>query len=292
MHRYAERDSASTWAIVDGLSVYNASLGMHNIKSEGVTFAFCYVRAVHFTITTLSTVGYGDIRPYGDLETTFELIVVVTSACIFASIIGSIAAYFANADTSGQVAFKADLRKMKRYMKYREIPDALQTSILNHFFSLYQRQQGHDMDDILNVLPLPLRLKIALHVHRDVIMNVNILRLADRNLQSHVAMALKPQVCMPGDYIYRAGDIGREVYLVNSGKVIVSYPDKKFPDVTLPSGGIFGNYTLNSVSGARRSTARALTNCDLFLLPKHKLEDIVQLFPEQKNRKGLVESNS
>ena len=45
--------------------------------------------SVHLVITTISSVGYGDIWPQTPLETHKAHVVVVTGACLFASLIGA-----------------------------------------------------------------------------------------------------------------------------------------------------------------------------------------------------------
>ena len=43
----------------------------------------CYIRSFYLVITTISTVGYGDISPVTPLETIYENAVVLTGACFF-----------------------------------------------------------------------------------------------------------------------------------------------------------------------------------------------------------------
>ena len=61
--------------------------------SATVGLATCYARSFYMVITTISTVGYGDIRPNTDLETLWQLVVVVSGACGFATLIGSFTAF-------------------------------------------------------------------------------------------------------------------------------------------------------------------------------------------------------
>jgi hypothetical protein len=100
---------AKTWAIVDGLT------------RPDVTRSDIYMRAFYFVITALSTVGYGDIRPYANVETVFQLIVILTGACCFAGSIGSITMYFAHMDETGLGAYKSKMARIKHYMKYRQV---------------------------------------------------------------------------------------------------------------------------------------------------------------------------
>ena len=129
LHRYFERNEPSTWATMDGLSDYNATTGEHNIINPEYSGFECYVRGVYFTITVLSTVGYGDIRPYTNLETIWQLMVILGGSCLFAVLIGTIQAFFTQRDSSGELAFRSKMHKMKAYMKYREIPRDLQVCV-------------------------------------------------------------------------------------------------------------------------------------------------------------------
>ena len=45
-----------------------------------------YVNAFHFIVTTMSTIGYGDIKPYGKYERLFVIIVEFTVLLIFSLI--------------------------------------------------------------------------------------------------------------------------------------------------------------------------------------------------------------
>ena len=45
-----------------------------------------YVNAFHFIVTTMSTIGYGDIKPYSENERLFVIIVEFTVLLIFSLI--------------------------------------------------------------------------------------------------------------------------------------------------------------------------------------------------------------
>ena len=68
IHRYMERDQEKTWATVDGVATFNATSGEHNVFHER---SYAYLRAFYFVTVVISTCGYGDIRPYTNLETVF-----------------------------------------------------------------------------------------------------------------------------------------------------------------------------------------------------------------------------
>lgn len=61
IHRYLERESSLTWAIVDNLAVYDEETGHHDVCSRDISY--CYVRSLYFVLSTLTSVGYGMYCP-------------------------------------------------------------------------------------------------------------------------------------------------------------------------------------------------------------------------------------
>ena len=94
---------------------------------------------------------------------------------------------------------------------------------------------------------------------------------------------------LPGDYVCRKGDIGREMYIVQSGFVMVmGAPDPVTNTrkilVTLGQGSVFGEIALLGVAGIGRRTADVVSQgfSNLFSLRKEDLEAALRYYPEAK----------
>ena len=106
-------------------------------------------------------------------------------------------------------------------------------------------------------------------------------------VQAAVALALKPQECRAGETIFKAGDIGRDVYFLHEGRVKIKSSELHGKTRGLTAGDVFGTATLTSFSGVRRVTATAVTYCDLYLISRRAIEDICTEHPEEKSNNGL-----
>ena len=224
LHRYVERDVPETWAVVDGLAEFDAAAGEHDVCSATVGLATCYARSFYMVITTISTVGYGDIRPNTDLETLWQLVVVVSGACGFATLIGSFTAFLKTVDTSGSNAFKRRLQALSEYMRHRELPRALADAVLLHARHGWYRSHCLDESSVTADLPTPLRMEIAFAVHRLAIERMPLLSREPEMLQKRFALAFEAQFCAARSSVYAAGDIGWEIYFIIAGEVRVSLP--------------------------------------------------------------------
>ncbi|TNN23019.1 Cyclic nucleotide-gated cation channel beta-3 [Liparis tanakae] len=107
-------------------------------------------------------------------------------------------------------------------------------------------------------------------------------------------LRLKSIVYLPGDFVVKKGDIGKEMYVIKSGAVqVVGGPDNSIVFVTLKAGCVFGEISLlqSAKDGGNRRTANVKAHgfANLFVLEKKDLFDILVHYPESQKvlaRKG------
>jgi glucose-6-phosphate 1-dehydrogenase len=115
-------------------------------------------------------------------------------------------------------------------------------------------------------------------VNRSVIEQVPLFSACDAIFQHNIAMALKPEVYAPGDFIVRKGDLGREMYFLVNGEVDVLDGDGTIITALGP-GAFFGEISL-LLSEPRTASVRAREYCDLFVLDKADFNRVLRDHPE------------
>lgn len=237
-----------------------------------------YLRALYWTITTLATVGYGDITPTNGTQMAYAIMTMMFGVGLFGYAIGNVAHMLANIDQV-QAHYHASLDRLATFMRYRRIPLELQQRIYEYYTFLWERHLGYDEALILSELPEPLRIEIAMAMKREFIEKVPFFQGASPHLIREIAIELRPVLFRPGDYIFRAGEMGRHIYFISSGTVEVISSDGQKVIATLTEGDFFGEIAL-LLHRPRSASVRAVDFCDLYSLDKETFERILAFFPD------------
>jgi voltage-gated potassium channel len=263
-----------------GLTVHWITCGWIAIRDAGDSADAWneYLDGLYWCITTLSTVGYGDVIPETAGQKVFTISVMVMGVGIFGFIIGNIATILVSIDPA-RVSYLQRMEQLGAFMSYREFPADLRDRIVEYYRYLWQRRLGHDESELLSGLPPSLRTEVALFLNRDLIKRVPMFRRASDAFIREVALELTPVVLMPGDYVVRAGDKGRSMYFVSRGVLEVVSPDGETVLRALSEGDFFGEVALLS-DEPRTASVRAVEYCDVHRLDRGLFERILESYPE------------
>jgi CRP-like cAMP-binding protein len=143
IHRYLESSFSVTWAVADNLAEFDSLRGEHSVCSRSLFH--CYSRSIYFVISTLSTVGFGDICPRTNLEFIYQLFVVgLSGLCLNALICSSFLELWNSVDNASHRTYQKHLQIIDHYVKYRKLSFKERNSIVGNFEYLWstERQSG------------------------------------------------------------------------------------------------------------------------------------------------------
>lgn len=198
-----------------------------------------YLRAFYWTMTTLTTIGYGDITPKTNVQIIYTIFIQLTGAGVYGFVIGNIANLISNIDIA-KAQYRDRMEKINNFMSYRNIPGSLQYKVHNYYNYLWESRKGFDESFVLSQLPLSLKTEVSLFLNKEIIQKVPIFKGASPSLIKQIILNLNPMIFAPGDYIVTKGDIGNEMYFISKGVVEVVSENGKTVYATLTDGHFFG----------------------------------------------------
>eukprot|EP00741_Cyanophora_paradoxa_P003522 tig00000711_g3420.t1 len=240
-----------------------------------------YIMAFYFVFTTMATVGFGDITPGNTTERLIVIFIEFSGSITYGFVVGGIGQVVQQLNRN-QTKYQQEMDAISEYMRYRDLPRELQQRIKDYFEYIMTKQLLFDEKLILSKLSTSLRTEVCLYLNRDIIEKTPFFKGKDSNFVAAVVTSLRPMSVAPGDYIFRYGETGREMYILSRGRVEVVGPENKRYNV-LEAGSYFGEVSL--LLGVKRTAStRALGNCDLFALTKEDLDRATEDYPREKKK--------
>ena len=98
-----------------------------------------YVWVLYWTLTTMTTIGYGDVSPLTYIEAVITVFVEVMGASIFGYMIGNIASVIADFDQFGAEQ-KQRLDQIKGYLAYKKVPKSIAKQVRKYYGNYYEKK--------------------------------------------------------------------------------------------------------------------------------------------------------
>ncbi|KAI1237528.1 hypothetical protein IHE44_0013606 [Lamprotornis superbus] len=164
-----------------------------------------YISSLYFTMTSLTTIGFGNIAPTTDGEKIFSVAMMMVgweakqAALLYATIFGNV------------------------------------TTIFQQMYANTNRY--HEMlNNVLSICPKDMRADICVHLNRKVFNEHPAFRLASDGCLRALAVEFQTIHCAPGDLIYHAGESVDALCFVVSGSLEVIQDDEVVAILEQPEG--------------------------------------------------------
>ncbi|KAM4602968.1 cyclic nucleotide-gated channel beta-1 [Polymixia lowei] len=242
-----------------------------------------YIRCYFFAVKTLITIG-GLPDPTTVFEICFQLLNYFVGVFAFSIMIGQMRDVV-GAATAGENYYRACMDSTVKYMTSYNIPRDVQNRIKTWYDYTWKSQGMLDEQELLIQLPDKMRLDIAVDVNYSIVSKIALFQGCDRQMVSDMLTRLKSVVFLPGDFVCKKGEIGREMYIIKQGEVqVVGGPDLQIVFVTIRAGSVFGEISLLAGGGGNRRTANVKAHgfANLFILDKKDLAEILVHYPESQ----------
>jgi voltage-gated potassium channel len=236
-----------------------------------------YIECFYWAVTTLTTVGYGDITPKTNAGRIYTMFVMFIGVGVYGFVIGNISRIFAES-----ARYKEQTREkyaeLNTFMKYYHIPNRLQGAVFNYYNHLFTKRLSDNDAKIISELPQALKAELQVYMNMKLIRNLPVFKYCSQACLKEVASALEQKFYSPSDTIIRIGELGDEMFVIGHGVVDVILEDGSVV-AQLHEGQFFGEAALLKET-TRNANVRAATYTDLYRLSKDNFLAIIENHPD------------
>ena len=151
-----------------------------------------YLTSIYWALTTLTTVGYGDIIPTSNVERSYTIVSLLLGALVFGYMLSSIASLVAALDRQAAIS-EEKMDEIKEYMRWRKLPRDLSVRMRRYYENVYSGAAVFDEGAILGGLTANMRLEVVRHVIKDTIGRITVLvENLDLKMQVQIFHMFKP----------------------------------------------------------------------------------------------------
>lgn len=256
--------------------------------SGGPTLPAKYVSALYYTLTSLTTIGFGNIAPNTTAEKLFGCVTMLLGAILFSLIFGQVSAILQQAQKN-TAKYHGVIDNMKQFSKLYKLPPQLAERTIDFFMSTWAMNKGIDTDEVLKYCPKDLQADICVHLNRVILENNVAFRDANTGVKRAIARNFWISHVAPGDRIIHHGESLDVLYFIARGSLEVKQGESVVG--LLGESDVFGdNICHEPTVGQSAVDVIALTYCDLHWIQRDALLEVLEFYPEFANTftKNLV----
>jgi CRP-like cAMP-binding protein len=232
-----------------------------------------YIASFYWAVTTLVTVGYGDISANTSLERVIAVLWMMFGVCFFSFTIGSLTSMITNIDTK-ETVLTNKLAIIDEFSRESKLDKPLRAR-LRHAIKYLTEKTGFswsDKQNIFNELPKNLKYEVAMAMHQGAVRTLPFFEDKNEVFIAAIVPFLLPMLATAGSFVYKEGEYADEVYFLSKGRcaLVILVDGEYAPVKKIQRGAYFGEIEIIQ-SVPRKYTVQAALDCDLLVMGKSLL---------------------
>ena len=201
-------------------------------KLDTSSFITIYLTSIYFLITTVTSVGYGDIIGSTFTEIIFQIFLLIVGIIAYSWLISSISNYVKENNKQSEI-FNQKLGILNDIkLEHPKMPQDLYDKIYLHLEYINLRQKK-DKSSLINCLPHSVKKPLLYEMYKPIIENFNFFKnFKNSEFINRVISKLKPVLSVKNDLLLEQGEIIEDAIFVKQGrlslevKIDIDHPEK------------------------------------------------------------------
>ncbi|KAL9246243.1 hypothetical protein vseg_019805 [Gypsophila vaccaria] len=254
-------------------------IGAMNPKFKETNVWVRYISAIYWSITTMTTVGYGDVHAVNTIEMVFIIFYMLFNLSLTSYLIGNMTNLVVEG-THRTMQFRSSIEAASNIVSRNKLPNRLKEQIFG-YMCLRFKAESLNQFQLIEQLPNSIYKHICQHLFLPTVEKVYLFDGLARDTLLLLVTSMKAEYLPPRDDIIMKNEASADIYIIASGDVdIIDYENEKEIVVgSLHSGDIFGEFAA-LCSIPQTYTFRTKTLAQLLRLKTNTLLDAIKIRQE------------
>lgn len=254
-----------------------------------------YLAALYWALTTMTTVGSGDIIPHSDAERAATMAAMILGSGFFGLIVAEMSSIVVTRDVKTR-KFYEKLDTIAAWLAHHELPITYRERVLRYLRAHYRRRTALDEHAILDDLSPELREELIQHLVPESIVQNDLFESLPSGTLAHLAPIIFTTIKTVGDLVVKSGDHGEGMFVVATGRALQlestapgrGQPAKQTPVRELTAGDSFGEFVLLGIERYYAFSVKALTPLEMYTIPT---EEFLKCFKGMPDILARIKAN-
>ena len=149
-----------------------------------------YIASFYFTVTTIVTVGFGDIHAYNSAEQAICILLMLIGVISFSFLTGALSSIISNYDSS-QAKLKEKIATLNDIKSDYKIGPELYDELMKTIRYDHSKNQ-RDISAFMGELPYKLKVDLAMEIHKNIYCTVDFFKDKDKSFIAWIGPLLRP----------------------------------------------------------------------------------------------------
>ena len=205
----------SCYFIFIGKSVYPNWIVKAGLLSK--TFGDIYVAAFYYVMTTLTTVGYGDIPVDSHRERVFQSFLLIVGTCAYSWLL----TYISNYIKKNNEKYKVYEEKLKILEEIKINYPRLNNNLYDRIYRYLHYNKSkykYDIKYVLESLPSSIQNNLIIEIYKPIIKNFQFFKhLENSDFFVKIVTSMKPILAVKDDILVNEGDVIEDIIFIKKG---------------------------------------------------------------------------
>ncbi|CAG9326193.1 unnamed protein product [Blepharisma stoltei] len=242
-----------------------------------------YIASIYWAMTTVTTVGYGDISGRTELEQILSMIWMLIGIGFYSFTIGSLSSFLTAIDTKDSI-LASKLAAIHEFALETGISDECKHRI-RQIIKYNNSKVGtvwSDKHSLFNELPKSLRYEVSATMYNGIVKELIFFRSQDPAFVVSLMPLLKPLQHKDLEYLWLEGTYPDEIFFITKGRVNFVLEGNEVCYKSFLKGSYVGDIEILTEISVRENNAQACGNSEFLVLSKHDFLEVLGDFPDQK----------